>query len=213
MRITGIVQTSNERFKVTLEDGTELRTTLGVVTDLRLYTDKELNLEELLEFRLRSARSLTLERAVEMISYRPYSCKELQDKLINKGIDPEIAAWCPEKLKDMGLMDDARYAASLVRHYASRGYGAGRIRAEFSHRGIARELWEEALQQLEETEPAIDRLLHSRLKDPSDRDQVRKATASLARRGYSWDEIRSALKRMEAELEEAAYEETGYEEN
>ena len=42
----------------------------------------------------------------------------------------------------------------------------------------------------------LDRLIASKLRDPSDRDAVRKLSASLSRRGYSWEEIRSALGRV-----------------
>ena len=33
----------------------------------------------------------------------------------------------------------------------------------------------------------IDKFISSRLTDPEDRDQVRKVSAALFRRGYSWE--------------------------
>ena len=42
----------------------------------------------------------------------------------------------------------------------------------------------------------------ARLKDPPHRDQVRKGTAALYRRGHSWEDIRAALRRFDAEPEE-----------
>lgn len=202
MTISGLQQTSPERYTVLFEDGTELRTTLSVLAELRLFNGKQLDEEQMEELRLLSRRSLTLERAIRMLSFRPLSCKELRDKLVAKGVEPELAEYCPQRLTEMGLMDDAAYAASLARHYASRGYGAGRIRAELARRGISRDLWDEAVAQLPSSEPAVDRILRTKLKDPEDRDQIRKVTAALYRRGFSWDEIRSALHRLELEPEE-----------
>lgn len=204
MTVTGLQQTSPERYTVLFEDGTDLRTTLSVVAELRLYNGKQLDGEQMEELRLLSLRSLTLERAIQMLSLRPLSCRELRDKLLQKGADPEIAEYCPQRLTEMGLMDDAAYAASLARHYASRGYGAGRIRAELARRGIERELWDDALSQLpcDGEGSAIDRILRAKLKDPENREQIRKVTASLFRRGFSWDEIRSALRRFGSEPEE-----------
>ena len=100
------------------------------------------------------------------------------------------------------LLDDERYAGMVVRHYVGKGYGSGRIRQELQRRGIPRELWEEALEQLGEQEDKIESFLRSRLRDPEDRSQVQKVSAALIRRGFSWEEIRAALARFRADGEE-----------
>ena len=48
-----------------------------------------------------------------------------------------------------------------------------------------------------ETDDTLDRLLRAKLRNPDDRDEVRKVSASLVRRGYSWDEVQRALERLE----------------
>ena len=45
----------------------------------------------------------------------------------------------------------------------------------------------------------LDRFIAARLTDPDDQGQVRKISAALFRRGYSWEEIRSALRRFQGE--------------
>ena len=52
-----------------------------------------------------------------------------------------------------------------------------------------------------ENEDKIDKFIASLLHDPEDRDEVRKLSNALYRRGYSWDEIRRALERHRAEAE------------
>ncbi len=89
-----------------------------------------------------------------------------------------------------------------MRHYAAKGYGAGRIRSELMRRGIPRELQEDALGTMPEPDAKIDRFIVSRLRDPENRDELRKLTAALYRRGFSGEEIRSALARFHADLEE-----------
>jgi Uncharacterized protein conserved in bacteria len=128
---------------------------------------------------------------------RPHSEKQLRDKLLEKDCDEadidEVAAMCV----DYGFLNDAEYAGMLTRYYASRGYGPGRIRTEFTRRGVPREYWEEALGQLPDGGETIDLLLEARLrgKDPSDRRELKKATDALFRKGYSWDDIKSAVSR------------------
>ena len=92
MIITDIRQTSPGRLTVGFEDGSEVKSTLGVVTDLRLFSGKELDDEAIEAFRLDSVRALARERAMEMLSRRPMSRHELQRKLVEKGITPPVFA-------------------------------------------------------------------------------------------------------------------------
>lgn len=202
MLITAIRQTSPGRLTVVLEDGTEIRSTLGVVTDLRLYALRDLDEKAVEVLRQNSLRAIARERALEILSRRPMSRKELRDKLVQKGEDAPVAEYCAQWLEDNGFLNDESYAAAVVRHYASKGYGAGRIRAELSRRGIRRELWEEALSAMPDPDSKIDKFIASRLKDPEDREQIQKVSNALYRRGYSWEEIRSALRRFDAQTED-----------
>ena len=202
MTVAAIRQDSPDRLRVVLEGGEELRSTLGVVTALRLYAGRELDAEGLEELRRESGRALARERALTLVSQRQMSAKELRDKLRQKGIEPETADWCVDWLTERGLLDEASYAAAVVRHYAAKGYGAGRVRAELNRRGLSRELADEAMETMPDGQEKIDRLIAARLRDPGDRDEVRKLSASLYRRGFSSEEIRSALRRFETEIEE-----------
>ena len=195
MQIRSLKNTSPERYTLTLEDGTEIRTTLGVVTDLRLFEGKDLTEVDTELLREHSLRSLCLEKGIELLSRRMMSEKELKRKLTEKGADEAAAEYCALRLTDMGFLDDERYAAAVARHYSKKGYGAGRVRAELGKRGIPRDLWDDALEEMVSADGKLDAFLRSRLTDPSDRAQVQKVSAALYRRGYSWDQIRSALSR------------------
>ena len=137
-------------------------------------------------------------RALRLLEKRDYSRKMLLDKLTEKGVSDEDAAEVADWLCEVGAVSDARYAELVVRHYAGKGYGERRICDELYRRGISRELWEEALTQMPETEDAVYRLLANRLRgtDGSPED-IRKAQNYLLRRGYSWEEIRAALEQYQ----------------
>ena len=136
-------------------------------------------------------------RALRILERRDVSRKELTDKLTAKGESPEDAAAVADWLEDLGVINDARYAGMVVRHYAAKGYGKSRIQNELYRHGIGKELWEEALEQYPEQEETIDRLLRARLKHPApDRAEIKKATDALLRRGFSWSEINAAKDRV-----------------
>ena len=202
MLITAIRQTASDRLTVVLEDASEIRSTRGVVTDLRLYSGRDLEEDALEELRRRSAQALGRERALELISRRAMSRKELRDKLLQKGETEDTAEYCAQWLEENGFLNDESYAAAVARHYAAKGYGAGRVRSELSRRGIARELWDEAMEAMPEPDDKLEKFISSRLKDPQDRTQVQKISNALYRRGYSWEEIRSALRWHQAQIEE-----------
>lgn len=200
--LTDLKQTGPERFLARFDNGEELRTTLAVVTELSLYSGRTLTEDELSAVRDVSARSRCRQRALRIIGARAMSVKELADRLKEKGESPENAEDAAQWLLDMRLLDDAQYAAMCVRHYAAKGYGPGKIRNELYRRGIARELWDEALEELPEQDDRIDALLRRKLKsDTPDRAELRKAADYLYRRGFGRDEIHAALARY-SELSE-----------
>lgn len=195
MTITALRQTSSDRVTVDLEDGSEIKSSLGVVTDWRLFSGKTLDEEEIAALKRDSSRSLARDRALELISRRLMSQKEVRDKLTQKGVDEDAADYSVTWLAEHGFLNDESYAAAIARHYAAKGYGAGRVRSELNRRGVDRELWDEAVENMPEADGKLDKFISARLKDPTDRDQIRKVSAALFRRGYSWEQIRTALRR------------------
>ena len=195
MLITALRRTASDRFTVALEDGSEIKSSLGVVTDWRLFTGKDLDEEELAALRRDSSRSLARDKALELISRRPMSRKEVREKLLQKGADEDAAEYSADWLQEHGFLNDESYAAAVARHYAAKGYGAGRVRSELGRRGVDRGLWDGAVEQMPAADEKLHKFIAARLKDPEDREQLRKIGAALFRRGYSWEEIRAALRR------------------
>ena len=143
------------------------------------------------------------ERALAMLDRRDYSRAELLKKLAEKGVEETEAAEAVERLAELGFVDDARYAPIIVRHYAAKGYGPQRVRQELQKRGIPKDLWDEAMEQMPAQDDTVDRLLRSKLKSESpDRAELKKAQDFLLRKGYGWDEIKAALGRYNSEIEE-----------
>ena len=202
MLLSALKQTGTERITVILEDETEIRSSLSVVTELRLFVGKELDEGQVEELRCLSRRSLARDKALEMISRRAMSCRELEKKLLEKGEDEATAAYCVEWLREHRFLDDEDYARRIVRHYAARNYGEGRIRAELSRRFVPRDLWDDAMREISGADDKLDAFLAARLKHPEDRDEVRKVSNALFRRGYSWEQIRDALRRYSDSISE-----------
>ena len=204
MRIAEVKPSQHKRgrFLVKLEDGNILRVTEEEL--LRFSLSAGLDLDEgALEALDASARqSAAKAAAASMIGSRPLSKKELTRRLVRKGADVEDAGAAADWLEDIGAVNDREYAALLVRHYAEKGYGRARIREEMYRRGVDRELWDEALEEMPDQTETLDRLIQKKCRgDLSDRREVRRVSESLMRRGFSWSEVKEALRRY-TELQE-----------
>lgn len=193
MKLIEIKQTSPERFTLIFDDGRQIKSSLGVITERFLHPGAELGGAEYDELCSASALSLAKARALRIINTRPMSRREMRDRLVSKGETPDNAELCADWLCEMGLINDRSYASSVVRHYASKGYGLTRIKQELRRHGIERELWDEALEELPDQDGYIAGFLRSRLSDPEDKAQVKKVSDALFRRGYSWEQIKHAL--------------------
>ena len=144
----------------------------------------------------------TRKKALSLLERRDYGSEELCAKLVEKGAEPDEARAAVRYMVRVGFIDDERYAAMVVRHYAAKGYGVGRVREELRRRKLDRELWDAALAELPEPDETVDALLRAKLRGKAaDRDTVRKAGAALVRRGFTWEAVRAAADRYLAEME------------
>ncbi len=199
MTLREIKQTSPERFTLIFDDGTELKTTLGIITGRFIRSGMDFDEEAYNELVSASGLAMAKARALRIINARPMSREELRKRLIEKGETPENAEACADWLCRMGLINDAEYAGCVVRHYAAKGYGSARIKQELRRHGVPREMWDEAMLQMPEQDAYLERFIRSRLHDPGDRAQVKKVSDALFRRGYSWEQIKHALNEFDTQ--------------
>ena len=191
------------RWLAVLEDGSILRVGENEVIGFALYTGKELTEEEAEALLASARRSGLKEKALNLLTRKPQSRRELERKLGEwEASEEECAAIC-DRMEELGYLNDASYAAMVVRHYSNKGFGEKKLRDELYRRGIPRDLWDEALAQAQDPSDAIDAFVAKKLagKRP-DRKELQKVSAALARRGYSWSDIRDALDRYGADTGE-----------
>lgn len=141
-------------------------------------------------------------RALRLLDKRDYSRKMLIDKLTEKGASPEDAAEVVDRLCEIGVVSDQRYADLVVRHYAGKGYGTRRIREELFRRGIDPELRDAVLAQLPSADDTVYRLLKNKLRGSSAPEVLRRAQDALLRRGFSRSEVRAAVEHYLSETED-----------
>ena len=133
-----------------------------------------------------------LNKAVELLSHRDHSAKELRDKLLRTA-DPDAADKAVAQMLDAGYLDDEKYARRLVRHLIEdKKYSAYHARQEIIDRALAE-------QAPDNVQTAKDLILRKYSRKLQQEDGRQKVMAALARRGFGYHDIQAALEQLEDE--------------
>ena len=205
MRIERVQASAHKKGRVLvfLEDGACLKITEQEALDFGLRTGDDLDGRRLEQLKKAASVSNVKATAADLIGKRAMSRRDLERKLQEKGASQAEARYAAEWLEAIGAINDADYAAILVRHCAGLGYGPARIREKLREKGVPRELWDEALEGAADPSAAIEEFLRKKWRGtlPDDPRELKKASDALARRGYSWSDIVEGLRRYGAEAE------------
>jgi regulatory protein len=147
---------------------------------------------------MRSSRHI----AMDFLARREYSKRELQDKLIAKGIEADEARDVVEMLAEEGLQDEGRFAEAFLRSCQGRGLGPLRIRQEFEKRGVPEALMDETL-QIDQSEwfSALKAVWHKKFSSlPTTPSAHAKQFRFLQSRGFVPEWISILLKNKEEPL-------------
>ena len=180
------------------------------VSSLGYAENYDINEEELavLERAVSSRRAFN--KATDLLSRRDHSEKELLIKLRQKGFKEE-AEEAIEKLKYYGYIDDRRFAENYVKELIRiKHYGKRRVEQELYRKGIDREIISEVLEAAEFPESELVSLIERKYyRYLTDEKGIKKTINSLLRMGYSYGEIKDALKAVSEteEITEDFYEE------
>lgn len=191
------------RVLVFLGDGACLKITEQELLDFGLRSGDELDEETLKRLKEAAGVSNTRAAAADLIGKRAMSRRDLERKLQEKGASEAEARYAAEWLEAIGALNDAEYAAALARHYGGMGYGPARVREKLYEKGVPRELWEDALEELPENGGQVDAFLQSKLRGRTpDEKEKRRLTNALLRRGFPWGEVKAAWRRLGDAVEE-----------
>ena len=190
------------RYWVTFEDGTKLGLYQQTVEDFGLYIGKELTEEEKTQLLTAAGKLSAKMRAVRIVSATSVSKRDLEERLVRKGEDPEQAKEAVAWMEELHLVDDRNTAEALVHSCISKGYGLQRAKQVLYEKRIPKQYWDEVLEDYPDQNEKIEKFLRSRLDADSDQKQIKKAIDALTRRGHSYGNIRRVLNDLSFDSED-----------
>lgn len=127
-------------------------------------------------------------RALTLLARSPRTEAEIERALGEEG--KEAVSW----LKELGFVDDRRYALDYVAFRAKK-YGRLRLEHALKKKGVSRDIIKEIMPRPEEEQGAAEALLHKKFHEmPKDARERAKAARFLASRGFSAAAVMAALK-------------------
>ena len=195
MKILEISRLRRSLYRLDLEDSDPVEVDVRTFDESGWRQGSDLDEAQLHTLLTTSRYNRARERALYLLGLRDYACKELEQKLYTEAT-PEIAASVVERLREVGLLDDERYAARLARSLSEqKHYPRRRIEQELRRRGLAPLLAQTAAEEVdgEDYEQALALLERKYYKKLDDPDSRRRVIAALARRGFSYGAIRRAM--------------------
>lgn len=142
-------------------------------------------------------------RALDYLSYRPRSCKEIDLYLQKRGLPEGQIEVVIERLERAGLLDDEAFARFWVENrerFRPRGLRA--LRYELRIKGVSGEIIDRALESVDAQESAYRSAERKarQLRDADRQTFYRKMIDFLSRRGFAYEVAREATDRRWAEL-------------
>ena len=203
MQIIEIKDTKKHLTALTLLGGEVLELDKDTVLENGLCKGTVLDEEQIKEYKHDSDYRRAKSRALWYLDRMDYTEKALFEKLVKAGFSKKIAAEVLAKLCEFDLIDDRRYAERLAERCMENNISKREAMQKMLLKGIPYELIKEVLAETEADEVTqIATLLRGKYANKlSQVGGVEKVYAALARKGFSFGNIRAALKEYSEELE------------
>lgn len=206
MKITKITQQKrSSKVNIFIDDQFAFGISKKTLVDFDLYQGKTLTKREINKILEKDQKNKALEKSFRLLAVRPRSKKELEKKLKEKGFALKIIKNTLKRLKELGYLDDKKFAQSWLESRKALAKGKYVIQKELREKGIAEEIVKKTLERYSKKDEIkiAYQLLRKKMKGFKKEGssgslflQKQKLAHFLASRGFSWETIKEALKKI-----------------
>ena len=174
-----------------------------------IKSGSEVTPQQLEELLAESARRKMMNKALDLLSMRDYSRRELSDKLVTKawekkeqkdmdlGSLKQQASDICDRLEELGLLNEERFARSYVDELLRRKHlSKSGLKTALIQKGVQRDIIETVLEEVDiDPVEQVRELLATKFKnrDFSDEKQKTRTVNALLRLGYRYNEIHASM--------------------
>lgn len=194
MKITAIKQQQKraDRYSIFVDGKYSFALSESCLIDSRLASGQELTESELAALKKTAGVDKAYGLALRYVAIRPRSEGELTDYFRRKQIDVDAAKQIIQRLREVGLVDDASFARAWVANRRLlKSVSVRRLQMELRQKHVPSDIIDQVLQE----DAGDDRQVLRELieKKRSRYPDQQKLMQYLARQGFSYDDIKSML--------------------
>ncbi|MBQ4119915.1 MAG: regulatory protein RecX [Clostridia bacterium] len=204
MQIVSLKKDKLHLTRLSFDDGSEALIDSDVCNESCLKVGADLSDNSLKELLEESDYRRAKSRAIWYLDRADHTEKGLYDKLIRGGFKKEAAAKVVARFIEVGLLDDCRFAENYAERLNASNYSKREILQKLTLKGVPYSVAKEVLADTDGDEQSkIKNLLEKKYQTKLQRqDGAQKVFAALVRKGFSYSEVREALKSYIEEFEE-----------
>ena len=207
MTVTSVERRRGSLYRVTLDGETAYMIDKNTWDESALDVGSSLDAEKWERLVRRSSKRRAHDRALYLLSLRDYPSKTLRQKVMESGTDAADAAEAVDRMIELGLVNDERYARRLARDlFAFKHFSVRRVAQELQKKGIDRDTAMDAAAEIgaeqDDLQQAIDFLKKKYYNKLGNNEQRRKTAQALLRAGFDYDTVRRAMAAVLDEDEE-----------
>jgi regulatory protein len=198
MKITSIKQQlkRTDRYSVFVDGKYAFSLSESALLESKLASGQELTKEQVSDYKKLSADDKIYNQALRYVAMRPRSRWEVQFYLERKKASPALIDKILNKLSVVGLLDDAKFAQAFVNdRRLLRPTSRRKLQMELRKKRVADEIIQIAVGgEAEDEQAALQAVIERKRRQTKYQDDL-KLMQYLARQGFNYDDIKSALKR------------------
>ena len=200
MEVITEIRKERGRYRVSVSSSDEFLVPVSLMRERPLSVGQPFDIEEYDNWLMLRQYRHALDRAVAYLAARARSRHEVEAKLLQAGYRPCTVQMVLYKLERERILDDADFARQWVEARSARKLGRSRIAQELRRKGVSADEAEEALEVIDEDDQlagavALAEKAVARIRPGEDsRKAGNRILAMLARRGYSWELSKRALR-------------------
>jgi len=200
MTITAIKQQERlkGRYSIYIDEKYAFSLSADALLAEKLHTGQELDAAQLKTYKKLSADDKAYGLALAYVARRMRSRHELTDYFRRKGYEAGLGEQILKKLENLRLVDDQAFAEAWVRNRRMlKPVSKRRLTQELRQKRVADDIIEQTLAEDETDERTVlKELIEKRRRQSKYQDDL-KLMQYLARQGFSYDDIKAALRREE----------------
>lgn len=180
-------------------DGEQYKIDTATLQNEGIKEGMDIPFERFVEINHLSNCNRAYEKALYLLDYRDRTYVEIKRKL-QESYPPEAVEYALLKVQELGLIDDENFARRFAGEMINfKNYGKKRVESELYRRGVERDIIEKVLEEFEiNNEEKILEILRKKYYPlPEEKKEISKIVNALMRQGYSYGDIKNALKLTE----------------